>query len=190
MEKQAIDLDEGVPTTQIDAKWDESLQGVMRDVISKLPDETSLGDIVSAARSHPYMSRVLRAMSVHDLIVLACERTSLTVKPTTESAKSSEGGLDLSTANVIRRRADVPNGDVIVLRYLTDQGPTGELALGRATHLTSEQVRLLLRNLGNRGLVHGEGSGLKKKFRVTRAGQSALRRSEPLERSNPATSKG
>jgi predicted transcriptional regulator len=163
----------------IDTKWEESLVEVMREVIFQLPEETSLGEIVAAARNNPYFSRVLRHISVKDLIVLACERpSSQTKNPSVEDSDAEDGdssALEIGTAAVIRRRADVPNGDSLVLRYLAEHGPQGELAIGRGTQLTSDQVRLLVRSLNAKGLIHSEGAGAKKKIRITRNGQGFLR---------------
>jgi hypothetical protein len=76
---------------------------------------------------------------------------------------------------VIRRRADVPDGDERVLEFLADQGASTESAIGRGARLTSEQVRLLLRTLRTRGHVHVEGSGAKRRIKITRTGSAWLR---------------
>jgi hypothetical protein len=77
---------------------------------------------------------------------------------------------------VIRRRADIPDGDFRVLRSLADEGPLSEPSLLRTTKVTSEQLKLILRHLRTKGWIHVEGSGPKRKIKITRNGSSHLRK--------------
>jgi hypothetical protein len=77
---------------------------------------------------------------------------------------------------VIRRRADIPDGDFRVLRSLADEGPLSEPSLLRTTKVTSEQLKLILRHLRTKGWIHIEGSGPKRKIKITRNGSSHLRK--------------
>jgi hypothetical protein len=77
---------------------------------------------------------------------------------------------------VIRRRADIPDGDFRVLRSLSDEGPLSEPSLLRTTKVTSEQLKLILRHLRTKGWIHVEGSGPKRKIKITRNGSSHLRK--------------
>lgn len=176
-------------TVEVDEQWRQSLLDVMRQVIHALPDQTSLGELVAATRANPHLAPTLGYMSVQELIDMAVSRPS----PANGEAKKSgrrrvepeiqfdeEGNpiMDLPDTGpaVIRRRADVPDGDYRILRTLADEGPLGEPALIRATKLTSEQIKLLLRHLRTKGWVHVEGSGPKRKVKITRNGASHLRK--------------
>lgn len=77
---------------------------------------------------------------------------------------------------VIRRRADIPDGDFRVLRSLADEGPLSEPSLLRTTKVTTEQLKLILRHLRAKGWIHIEGSGPKRKIKITRNGSSHLRK--------------
>lgn len=157
-------------TAAEDPAWEASLLEVFREVINKLPDDTSLGELVRATREHPHIAPVLQVLSVQDLIDMALSRPLLV--PELEEDASEEG------PSVIRRRADVPNGDTLLLTLLADKGPASEVQLAKAASLTLEQVRLLMRQLAVKNLVHTEGSGNKRKVRITRAGHQTLRRSQ------------
>jgi predicted transcriptional regulator len=77
---------------------------------------------------------------------------------------------------VIRRRADVPDGDLRILRTLADEGPLSEPVLLRATKLTTEQIKLVIRHLRAKGFIHVEGSAQKRKVKITRNGAAHLRK--------------
>ncbi len=49
----------------------------------------------------------------------------------------------------------------------------------QATGLASDQVRLILRNLRTKGYIHVEGSGLKRRVKITRHGAGYLRKLDP-----------
>jgi predicted transcriptional regulator len=152
--------------------WKASMVGVMRQVLMDLPENTTLGEIVEGARANPQMAPVLKEMSIKQLIDIAVER------PIPETAVDAEesGVSDLGGAAVIRRRSDVPNGDITVLSCLAERGAMSESSICRAAKLSSEQLRLILRGLRTKGYVHVEGSGNKRKLKVTRAGSAHLRK--------------
>ncbi len=169
---------------QVDGVWNESLRQIMREVILTLPDTTSLGELIDAARQHPQMAPALHLTTVQDLIDLVISRPVYAPEPETSEPDNvyydDDGNpvMDLDTGpKVIRRRADVPGGDLKILKALTRQkAGRRESELLQVTGLTSEQQRLLCRHLKTRGLIHIEGSGTKRRFKITRAGSSFLRR--------------
>lgn len=186
---QRDEIDEA-RTAEVDEQWRQSLLGVMRQVVHSLPDETTLGELVSATRANPHLAPMLGYMSVQELIDMAVARpATIRAKPASTRKRRSaepeiefdeEGNplMDLPDAGpaVIRRRADVPDGDYRVLRTLADEGPLSEPSLLRATKLTSEQLKLVIRHLRTKGWIHIEGSGQKRKVKVTRNGSSHLRK--------------
>jgi hypothetical protein len=156
---------------------------VLRNVTASLPDETTIGELVMAAKTNPVMAPVLQILTVQGLIDLAVARPRRAdpERPDRAQIRYDEEGnplLDLQDdgPQVVRRRADVPDGDVVVLRYLATQGAQPEAALARATQLTSEQLRLIVRHLKGKGHVHVEGAGPKKKVKITRNGSMYLRK--------------
>jgi hypothetical protein len=163
-----------------DSAWAESLREVMCKVIATLPDHATLGELVDAARSNAAMAPVLQIFSVQELIEAARKRPKPTKLKDEELAVDEEGNplMDLGDASptVIRRRADVPDGDLRVLRVLAERGGQRELDLANLASLTGEQLRLLIRNLRAKGLVHAEGSGSKRRLKITRHGSAFLRR--------------
>ena len=52
----------------------DALIEVMRGVVSALPDETTLGDIVKGARNNTQMAPALEHMTVQELIDIAISR--------------------------------------------------------------------------------------------------------------------
>ena len=163
-----------------DDAWAESLREVMREVISRLPDHATLGELIAAATQNRAMAPVLDIFTVQELIDTAKKKP----KPR-PAAKASEiqydadGNpvMDLDAGpKVIRRRADVPDGDLRVLRTLADKGPQRETDLASLTGLTSEQLRIIIRHLRTKGYIHIEGSGTKKKLKITRHGGGFLRK--------------
>src|SRR5690606_510937 len=159
-------------TAEVDEQWRQSLLEVMRQVINSLPDQTSLGELVAATRANPHLAPTLGYMSVQELIDMAVARPS----PQRGEARKSAGArrraepeilfddegnplMDLPDTGpaVIRRRADVPDGDYRILRTLADEGPLSEPSLTRATKLTSEQLKLVLRHLRTKGWIHVAG---------------------------------
>ncbi|MFV8748945.1 hypothetical protein ACNOYE_00180 [Nannocystaceae bacterium ST9] len=168
-------------------QWRASLLEMMRQVVNTLPDETTLGDLVRATRGNAQFAPLLAYISVQELIDMAVARPA-TVKPSArKSARSEpevtfdeEGNpiMDLPETGpaVIRRRADVPDGDSRVLRLLAEEGPLTEPTLARTSRLTQEQLKLVLRHLRTKGWIHIEGSGTKRKIKITRNGASHLRK--------------
>jgi hypothetical protein len=187
-------------TADVDETWRQSLLAVMRQVIHSLPDQTTLGELVAATRANPHLAPMLGYMSVQELIDMAVARPSASAMAVTSSAaiKSINGVrrrpaiaepeiefdedgnplMELPDAGpaVIRRRADIPDGDYRVLRSLADEGPLSEPSLLRTTKVTSEQLKLILRHLRTKGWIHIEGSGPKRKIKITRNGSSHLRK--------------
>ncbi len=178
-------------TAEVDEQWRQSLLVVMRQVINALPDNTSLGELVAATRANPHLAPTLGYMSVQELIDMAVARPAqLDIGETKKSSRrrpaepeiqfDEEGNpiMDLPDTGpaVIRRRADVPDGDYRILRTLADEGPLSEPSLTRATRLTSEQLKLVIRHLRTKGWIHVEGSGTKRKVKITRNGASHLRK--------------
>jgi hypothetical protein len=176
---------------QVFGAGDDFLREIMREVIRALPDEKTLGEIIDAAQSNAQLAPVLNVFMVQDLIELALERPPTT--PADAKSRAPSGDVDpgvsfdedgnpvmaLGDAGpaVIRRRADVPDGDLRVLKALAKQ-KTGrrETDLLKVTGLTAEQLRLLLRGLRTKAYVHVEGSGTKLRYKLTRHGSSYLRR--------------
>jgi predicted transcriptional regulator len=180
--------DDGVEET-----WAESLREVLRDVIKQLPSHVTLGELVEATRSNPQLAPVLEVFTVQELIDLVKDRprteTNLP-KPVGRNGgdpgevQFDEDGnplLDLDAGPaVIRRRADVPDGDIRLLSALSKQkSGRREAELLQSTGLASDQVRLILRHLRTKGLIHVEGSGLKRRIKITRHGTAYLRKFEP-----------
>jgi hypothetical protein len=175
----------------VEDAWAESLREVLRNVIQQLPSHVTLGELVEATRSNPQLAPVLEVFTVQQLIDLVKDRPrsdpSTVVnlkakqKPPPEPQFDEDGNplLDLDTSAVIRRRADVPDGDVRVLSALARQ-KTGrrEAELLQGTGLASDQLRLILRHLRTRGFIHVEGSGVKRRIKITRHGTLYLRKSD------------
>lgn len=153
--------------------WRETMLGIMRDVLEKLPEETSLGEIVEAVRSNPGLESGLRALSIQDLIEIAVSRPLIVHLPDDEELEGED--FDAGPA-VIRRRADIPDGDIKLLSLLADKGPQSEAQLCRGARVNGEQLRLLLRGLQTKGFIHVEGSGKKRKIKITRNGGGFLRK--------------
>jgi hypothetical protein len=176
------------PTTErADDAWAHSLREVMRDVIASLPDHATLGELVAAARSNAHMAPVLGILTVQELIDFVRQRPAKPAPgkngraaPAREPQYDEDGNplMDLGDpgALVIRRRADVPDGDTRVLRCLAERGGLRESDLTTLANLTSEQLRIILRSLRAKGLVHVEGSGLKRRLKITRHGNAHLRK--------------
>lgn len=171
--------------------WAESLRDVFVDVVRQLPSTVTLGELVEVTRHNESLAPVLDHFTVQELIDLVKDRPrsaeplvppGTPVKPA-ELQYDEEGNplLDLDPgSNVIRRRADVPDGDLRLLRALLRQ-KTGrrEAELVQATGLASDQVRLILRNLRTRGYIHIEGTGVKRRVKITRHGAGYIRKLDP-----------
>lgn len=181
---QSDDAIADAPTTEsADTAWAESLKDVMCKVIATLPDHATLGELVHAAKSNTAMAPVLELFTVQELIEAARKRPKAAPEHKLrddEIALDEDGNplMDLGDASptVIRRRADVPDGDLRVLRVLAERGPQREVDLANTTGLTGEQLRLLIRHLRAKTFVHVEGSGTKRRLKVTRQGSTYLRR--------------
>jgi hypothetical protein len=188
-------------TADVDETWRQSLLDVMRQVIHSLPDQTTLGELVAATRANPHLAPMLGYMSVQELIDMAVARPSHSLtgimptiptmptrltngvrrrvpEPEIEFDEDGNPLMELPDTGpaVIRRRADIPDGDFRVLRSLADEGPLSEPSLLRTTKVTSEQLKLILRHLRTKGWIHIEGSGPKRKIKITRNGSSHLRK--------------
>lgn len=151
--------------------WEASLLEVFREVLHKLSDETSLGELVRATQANPHIAPVLQLLSVQELIDLAAKRPKLEKKADTPETPTDDGTM------VIRRRAEIPDGDLRILSSLADQGSAqSEASIAELTKLSEDQVRLLVRQLSAKNLVVVEGSGARRKIRMTRSGQQHLRR--------------
>lgn len=173
--------------------WAESLREVFTQVVKQLPSTVTLGELVDVTVNNPHMAPVLDHVTVQELIDLVKDRPR-SADPLTARAGNGaaakvevqydeEGNpiLDLDAGSaVIRRRADVPDGDLRLLRALVKH-KTGrrEPELVQATGLASDQVRLILRHLRTKGYIHVEGSGLKRRVKVTRHGIGYLRKLDP-----------
>lgn len=175
--------------------WAESLREVFTDVIKQLPSTITLGELVDVTRTNPHMAPVLDHFTVQELIELVKDRPRSADPLVPRNGNGNGNGrsgeiqydeegnplmdLDAGPA-VIRRRADAPDGDLRLLRALAKQ-KTGrrEPELVQATGLASDQVRLILRNLRTKGLIHVEGSGLKRRVKITRSGAGYLRKLDP-----------
>jgi predicted transcriptional regulator len=181
---------------RVEDAWAESLREVLRDVIKTLPGQVTLRELVDATRSNPQLAPVLDHFTVQELIDLVKDRprveSSDLALPTKPAAKPAPTGevmfdeegnplLDLDNGPaVIRRRADVPDGDVRLLSALSKQkAGRRENELLQTTGLASDQVRLILRNLRTKGFIHVEGSGIKRRIKITRHGTAYLRKYEP-----------
>ncbi len=175
---------------QVHGAWDDSLRKIMKDVLRALPDSATLGEIVDAARQNPQMAPALDLFMVQELIDMALERPRTNGKQVASDADDDDAvtfdeegnpiapSVDTGPA-VIRRRADVPGGDIRVLKALAKQkSGRRENDLIHVTKLTSEQVRLILRGLRAKAFVHVEGSGAKRKIKITRHGSSYLRKQD------------
>lgn len=171
---------EATKSDSADNAWAESLREVMCKVIATLPDHATLGELVDAAKVNAAMAPVLQIFTVQELIEAARKRPKPSKPRDDELALDEDGNplMDLGDASptVIRRRADVPDGDLRVLRVLAERGAQRELDLAGLATLTGEQLRLLVRNLRAKGFVHVEGSGTKRRLKITRHGSAFLRR--------------
>ena len=185
---------------RVEDTWARSLRDVLCDVIKTLPSHVTLGELVDATRSNPQLAPVLDHFTVQELIDLVKDRprdspsdlplalaSDLSSRARSKPAEiqfDEEGtplmDLDLEGPGVIRRRADVPDGDVRLLSALSRQkAGRRENELLQTTGLASDQVRLILRNLRTRGFIHVEGSGIKRRIKITRHGTAYLRKFEP-----------
>lgn len=180
---------------RVEGAWGDSLREVLKDVIRALPDTTTLGELVDATRKNGHMAPVLDIFTVQELIDLAkirpqqAENGKLTGDAFLDDEEDDEFGEETfdpseSGAAVIRRRADVPDGDLRILKALAEQKiGKRDVELLQATALASEQLRLVLRFLRTKGYIHIDGSGIKRRYRITRYGLAYLRRKDSRRRS-------
>lgn len=160
-----------------DDAWAESLRDVLRQVIDSLPDHATLGELVQAARSTPAIAPVLDIFTVRELIETAKKKPKADRTPAPKVDADGIPAMDPGAGpKVIRRRADVPDGDLRVLRSLSSQGPLKESDLVSATELTSDQLRIIVRHLRTKGYIHVEGSATKRRVKITRNGGGYLRK--------------
>ncbi|MBV1857813.1 MAG: hypothetical protein KUG77_05320 [Nannocystaceae bacterium] len=164
-----------------DDAWAESLRDVLRKVIDSLPDHATLGELIQAARGNPAIAPVLDIFTVRELIETAKKKpkpaTKVESKPAPKVDADGIPAMEVDAGpKVIRRRADVPDGDLRVLRSLSSQGPLKESELVSATELTSDQLRIIVRHLRTKGYIHIEGSATKRRVKITRNGGGYLRK--------------
>lgn len=162
-----------------DDAWAESLRDVLHKVIDSLPDHATLGELVQAARGNPAIAPVLDIFTVRELIEAAKKKPKAEKKAPKGPKLDADGipAMELDAGpKVIRRRADVPDGDLRVLRSLSSQGPLKESDLVSATELTSDQLRIIVRHLRTKGYIHIEGSATKRRVKITRNGGGYLRK--------------
>ena len=164
-----------------DDAWAESLREVLRKVIDSLPDHATLGELIQAARGNPAIAPVLQIFTVRELIEAAKKKPKASAKKSSRSGPKLDAdgipAMELDAGpKVIRRRADVPDGDLRVLRSLSSQGPLKESELVSATELTSDQLRIIVRHLRTKGYIHIEGSATKRRVKITRNGGGYLRK--------------
>jgi|GEM_PF-1298536 len=160
-----------------DDAWAESLRDVLRQVIASLPDHATLGELVDATRGNPAIAPVLDLFTVRELIETAKKKPKAAPKKAPKVDADGNPPLDLAAGpKIIRRRADVPDGDLRVLKALSTQGPLKETELVSTTQLTSEQLRIIVRHLRTKGFIHIEGSGTKRRVKITRNGGGFLRK--------------
>ena len=160
-----------------DDAWSQSLRDVMRNILGSLPDHATLGELIEAAQKNEQIAPVLDIFTVQELIEVAKARPR--AAPVREPVSDAEGVAgDDGGAAVIRRRADAPDGDLRILRALTENGLMRENELIAHASLTSDQVRILLRQLRTKGYIHIEGGGTKRRYRITRHGTGYLRKQD------------
>jgi hypothetical protein len=176
--------------------WAVSLREVFVDVIKQLPSHVTLGELAEATRTNPHMAGVLDHFTVQELIDLVKDRPRSADPLPARNGHNGHNGhsraaepqldedgnplLDIDISTVIRRRADVPDGDLRLLRALAKvKAGRRESELVQATGLASDQVRLILRHLRTKGHVHVEGSGVKRRVKITRHGLGYLRKLDP-----------
>lgn len=158
-----------------DDAWSQSLREVMRNILESLPDHATLGELVDAAKKNPQIAPVLDIFTVQELIEAARARPRSAPR---RADPAEADGPDDGGATVIRRRADAPDGDLRILRALSQHGLLRESELATHATLTSDQVRILLRQLRTKGFIHIEGGGTKRRYRITRHGSSFLRKQD------------
>lgn len=163
----------------------DALLTVVRDVVHSLPNEATLGQLVEQLETRPELRPVLEVLTVQHLLEWGKSRPTRP-EPSATSAAAEDGvyvdedgnyNTDLldGAAAVVRRRADVEEGNLSVLNFLSKAGAHTELSISRGTRLDAEQVRLVVRHLRKKGMVHSEGSGAKRRNRITRAGTQFLK---------------
>ena len=115
-----------------------------------LPDDATLGELIQETRTNRQMSNVLDTMTVQELIDMAKTRPAAKKngKPSEPEIVFDEEGnpilnLPDSGSAVVRRRADVADGDIRVLRCLAEEGPMHEGGISRHARLTSLRLYLL-----------------------------------------------
>jgi len=168
---------------RVEDAWTQSLRDVLREVIRNLPDYATLGELVDATKANSHLAPVLEVFSVQELIDVAKARPRVTAQaPEKAPPRDPDGELGPDSfeigPSVIRRRADVPDADMRVLTALASS-KTGrkEAELSPLTELASDQLRLVLRHLRSKNYVHVEGSGVKRRLKITRMGAIFLRKS-------------
>lgn len=171
---------------RVEDAWTQSLCDVLREVIRNLPDHATLGELVDATRASSHLAPVLEVFSVQELIDVAKARprapAQAAAKPAAKAPRDPDGEMGPDSfeigPSVIRRRADVPDADLRVLTALASS-KTGrkEAELSPLTELASDQLRLVLRHLRSKNYVHVEGSGVKRRLKITRTGAIFLRKS-------------
>ncbi len=162
----------------------EALLNLVRDVVHSLPCDATLGQLVEQLETRDELRPVLEVLTVQHILEWGKTRPRPTV--TSPTPGSDEDGVYLDedgnyttdlldgAAAVVRRKADVEEGNLSVLNFLSRAGAHTELSISRGTRLDADQVRLVVRHLRKKGLIHSEGSGAKRRNRITRAGTQFL----------------
>lgn len=161
-----------------------ALLEVVKTSMQQLPDEATLGELFLEIEQREELRPVLEVLTVQHLLEWGKARTRAQASADDEPFVDEDGNvsgdfLDQGSPTVVRRKADVEEGNLAVLAFLSKAGSQTELSISRGTRMDAEQVRLVVRHLRNKGLVHAEGSGAKRRNRITRAGCQWLKKQRP-----------
>lgn len=162
----------------------EALLSLVQDVVHSLPSDATLGQLVEQLETRDELRPVLEVLTVQHILEWGKSRPRPEAPPATSAADEDGVYLDEDgnyttdlidgTGAVVRRKADVEEGNLSVLSFLSKAGAHTELSITRGTRLDGDQVRLVVRHLRKKGLIYSEGSGAKRRNRITRAGTSFL----------------
>jgi len=163
----------------------DALLSLVRDVVHSLPGDATLGQLVEQLETRAELRPVLKVLTVQHLLEWGKTRPQRSApapapSPAEDGVYIDEDGnyiTDLldGTPAVVRRKADVEEGNLSVLKFLSKAGAHTEVSISRGTRLDTDQVRLVVRHLRKKGLIHSEGGGVKRRNHITRAGTQFLR---------------
>ena len=178
------DLAGAVPAEDEISPIREALLEVVKTSMHQLPDEATLGELFLEIEQREELRPVLEVLTVQHLLEWGKARTRSQAVAAEEPFVDEDGNvsgdfLDQGAPTVVRRKADVEEGNLAVLAFLSKAGSQTELSISRGTRMDAEQVRLVVRHLRNKGLVHVEGSGARRRNRITRAGSQWLKKQRP-----------